>query len=96
VFSISQLETLLHSLSILGADGPKDLSGGAVYDFKALGQQLSVTVVKLAIGKSGLAFESKRFADHKSGGLGFLLMNSAGNKRATLDCIQHLACYFAQ
>jgi hypothetical protein len=39
---------------------------------KTLSQQAGIPVVELAVGKCGLAFESKSLTNHESGGGGFL------------------------
>src|SRR5437660_5760029 len=94
--------SLLHLLSelgrrsILGADGPKDLSGCAVNYLQTLGQETGISVVKLAVRKRGLALKSKGFADHESGGFGFLLVQCAGYKCPALGRVKHLVGYLAQ
>src|SRR5438067_869561 len=93
---------LLHLLSevgrrsILGAGGPKDSSGCAVDYFQTFDQQAGVTVVKLAVGKSCLGFQSQGFTNHKSGSLGFLLVNHASYKSPALSSVQNLTGYLTQ
>src|SRR5579872_341661 len=58
----------------LGADGPKNDGGCTVNNGETLGQQAGISVIKLAIGKCGLAVQSKCFADYESGGFGFLMV----------------------
>src|SRR5437660_4572965 len=94
--------SLLHLLSelgrrsILGADGPKDLSGCAVNYLQTLGQETGISVVKLAVRECGLALKSKGFTDHESGGFGFLLVQGAGYKCPALGRVKHLVGYLAQ
>src|SRR5437660_2144078 len=94
--------SLLHLLSelgrrsILGADGPKDLSGCAVNYLQTLGQETGISVVKLAVRRRGLALKSKGFTDDESGGFGLLLVQGAGYKCPALGRIKHLVGYLAQ
>src|SRR5437879_3144380 len=82
--------------SILGTDCPKDSSGCAVDYFQTFDQQAGITIVKLAVSKDGLGFQSQGFTNHKSGSFGFLLVNHASYKSAALSFVQHLTGYLTQ
>src|SRR5579863_4901063 len=75
----------------LRADGPKNDSGCTVDNGETLGQQAGISVIKLAVGKARLCFNSKGFTDHESGGFRFLLMQGAGYERPALDAVEQLA-----
>src|SRR5215471_5884093 len=80
----------------LRADASKNDGGGTVDNGETLGQQAGISVIKLAVGKCGLAVESKCFTDHKSSGFGFLLVQGAGYERPALDDVKQLAGYLAE